>query len=122
MNIANTLACVAASRTNEKNVAVSLKYLEESISEFQQIGELTEHQWKEKLSLRKWKNFSIAWIGIYFGKINFSYVEIVDKEDEFNDDKETKNVYYMPSFLQTLIKYLSHITLWSKILLNCILL
>ena len=46
--------------------------------------------------MRKWKNFSIAWIGIYFGKINFSYVEIVDKEDEFNDDKETKNVYYMP--------------------------
>ena len=43
-------------------------------------------------------------------------VEIVDKEDEFNDDKKTENVYYMLSFLQTLIKYLSHITLWSKIL------
>lgn len=30
--------------------------------------------------------------------------------------KKTENVYYMRFFLQTLPKYLSHISLWSKIL------
>lgn len=53
MNIANTLACVAASRTNEKNVAVSLKYLEESISEFQQIGELIEQSVEGEVKFEK---------------------------------------------------------------------
>lgn len=43
-----------------------------------------------------------------------SYVEIVDKEEEFKDDKKTVNVYYMPFLLQELITYISHVTLWSK--------
>ena len=111
VSIVKSLVCVAVSRTNEKNVEVSLKYLEESINEFQETDELIE-QSEEDVKFEEMKEFQHCMDWDVLWKENLqSYVEIVDKEEKFIDDKKTENVYYIPIFLQTLIKYLSHITL-----------
>lgn len=51
LNIVKALACVAVTRTNEKNVEVSLKYFDESINEFQEVDELIEQSDEGDLKL-----------------------------------------------------------------------
>lgn len=57
LNIVKALACVSVSRTNEKNVEVSLKYFDESINEFQEVDELIEQSDEGDLKFEEMEEF-----------------------------------------------------------------
>ena len=64
-------ALIAVSRTNGKNAEISLQYLEESVSEFQETDGLTEQYEEGYIRFKELEEFSIVWIGICFEKRNF---------------------------------------------------
>ena len=91
VNIVKALACVAVFRTNDKNVEVSLKYLEESMNEFQEINELIEQSVEGDVKFEEMEEFQHCMVWNMFWKQKLqSYIEVVDKEEQFNYDKKQR--------------------------------